>query len=134
MKRRILFVVTCALVWAHSAAKSSEPAAAQNFETVQDYKKLPLTASYSLRTKDTDPPDGMRLDRLNLEITGKEAERIFKQMIASEQHVDCEGQAHENYTRKVAGGFECVKDGNAYECTVGIDLDTGAAVEGYVCD
>lgn len=134
MKSKILLLAVCAFVWPHNAATSSEPTAAQDFETVQDYQKLPLSASYALRTKDTDPPEGMRLDRLNLEITGKEAERIFKQMIAPAQNTDCEGQVHENYTRKVAGNFECVKDGSAYECTVGIDLDTGAAVEGYVCD
>lgn len=134
MKRRIALIAACAFVWVHNAATSSEPTNTKDSLTEPDAGYLPLGAEYALGTKDTDPPDGARLDSMYLRITGKDAERIYKVMIAPEQRVDCEGQAHENYTRKVAGRLECSKNGGAYDCTVGIDLDTGAAIGGYVCD
>ena len=128
MQRITIAAALGSLVWAGSAAMSSEST------TTPDSGYLPLGALYALGTKDTDPPPGAKLDRLSLRITGKEAERIYKVMTSPEQRVDCEDQPHENYTRKVAGGFECDKNQGEYSCTVGIDLDTGTAVEGYVCD
>lgn len=135
MQRMTVIAAVFVFLWADSsAAKSSETEAAQNSDVQQDSAYRSLEGSYALGTKDTDPPPGAKVDRLSLRITGSDAERIYKAMAASEQRVDCEGQPHENYTRKVAGGLECDKDQNGYTCTVGIDLDTGAAVEGYVCD
>ena len=135
MQCMTVFAAVCALLWAGNAyAAADQNDAVQSGETERDSAYRPLEGSYALGTKDTDPPPGAKLDRLSLRITGRDAERIYKAMAAPEQGVDCEGQPHENYTRKVLGGFECDKDGSGYTCTVGIDLDTGAAVEGYVCD
>ena len=130
-----MIAAACAFLWADNAVTASaKTEKTQTGDTEQDSAYRPLEGSYALGTKDTDPPPGAKLDRLSLRITGRDAERIYKAMAAPEQRVDCEGQPHENYTRKVLGGFECDRDQSGYTCTVGIDLDTGAAVEGYVCD
>jgi len=135
MQRMAVVAAVCTFLWAdNAAAASGKTEATRNGDTEHDSAYRPLEGSYALGTKDTDPPPGAKIDRLSLLITGRDAERIYKAMAAPEQRVDCEGQPHGNYTRKVAGGLECDKDQSGYTCTVGIDLDTGAAVEGYVCD
>lgn len=130
-------VAISTLLWcAEVAAQSNESAPPQDPNTVIDGEYRPLGARYALGSSTIiDPPPNARIDRLRLYITGNDAKRIYRSMPVPELSADCDGQSHDNYRRKVAGGLECEgSEQKGYVCTMAVTLDTGATTRAYACD
>ena len=125
------------LFWcAEAAAQSNEPALPQDPDTVINGEYRPLGASYALGSSTIiDPPPNEQIDHLRLYITGNDAKRIYRSMPVPDLNADCDGQSHDNYRRKVAGGLECEgSEQKGYVCTVAVTLDTGDTTRAYACD
>lgn len=132
-----IVVAISTLSWcADVAAQANESALPQDTDTVRDGDYRPLGARYALGSSTIiDPPPNARIDHLRLYITGNDAKRIYQSMPVQELNVDCDGQSHDNYRRKVAGGLECEgSEQKGYICTVAVTLDTGDTERAYACD
>jgi len=102
-----------------------------------EYKKL--EGHYTISGESlTDPPPDEKKDRVVMSIEGESAKDIYNTMLTPARRTTCDGVPTFNLPRlmKTAGDLECFFDetNKIYQCLIGIKLDTGATVFGYVCD
>ena len=137
MQRTTVVAAISTLFWfVEVSAQSNGTTAPQDPNAVIDGEYRPLGAKYALGSSYIiDPLPNAQIDHLRLYITGNDAKRIYRSMPVPELDLDCDGQSHDNYRRKVAGGLECEgSEQKGYVCTVAIKLDTGATNRAYACD
>lgn len=96
----------------------------------QEYERI--SGSYAIVSQNiVDPAPGEKKDRVALSFDSDTARRIFMSMPAASRRNACSA----DLVTKSSGGLVCshdVKRGE-YQCTVGILLETGDAVDVSVC-